>query len=160
MANTIRTLNCEIQKLRYAQATSTAQYNGWLAAKHLDLPVCTKLMAKGSTVLVMKCNAINVTFTTEITKCGPQLRYENLTLNTDGWELIPFVRCHSQNAFVNVNGIPHVHKNNVWEPMKNRSNQTSRQITSDFKYIDVGFSTIEQQANGRHLNGRPFNYCT
>ena len=28
----VRSLNCELQKLRFAQAISTAQYNGWLAA--------------------------------------------------------------------------------------------------------------------------------
>ncbi len=88
IAKAIRTLNCETQKLEYAQATSTAQYNPWLAENHLKMPQCTRLHAQGSTITIINCQALNVTFETIFTKCGPQLKYEELTLNTDGWELI------------------------------------------------------------------------
>ena len=155
LVNAIRSINCEIRKLRYAQVTSTAQYNGWLAAAQLKMPACTKLQAKGTTVTVIKCKPLNVTFETVTTKCGPQLRYGNYTLNTDGWELIPFIKCHNQNSFVNVNGIPYVHTNAAWVPMDIEIIKPREKITPTFKYQDVRFKTIEQQVNPARSGSSP-----
>lgn len=155
LVTAIRSINCELKKLRFAQVTSTAQYNGWLAAAQLKMPTCTKLQAKGATVMIIKCKATNVTFETVQSKCGPQLRYKNLTLNTDGWELIPFVKCHNQNSFINVNGIPYVHKNTSWEPMDIEIIKPREKITPTFKYQDVRFKAIEQQLNPARTGASP-----
>ncbi len=72
LAEEIRSLNCEIQRLRYVQATATAQYKGWLAAKQLPSSACTKLVARGSMILTVKYRPTNVTCETEMMEFGPQ----------------------------------------------------------------------------------------
>ena len=142
LASIIRSTNCELKKLRYSQATATAQYNGWLAASQLKLEECTKLIAAGSTILVMKCQTKEVTFQTEITKCGPQLRFQEFTLNIDGFELVRYSPCYSNLGFVNVNGKPYVHRNESWELMDIKTIRVKDPITSNFKYSDVQFKKL------------------
>ena len=139
-----RLMKAVLQKLRCAQATSRAQYNGWLAAAQLKMPECIQMVAKGPTILVVKFRAINVTFETEITKCGPQLHYKDYTLKIDGWQLIPFSKCNSQNAFINVKGTPYTYGNSSWKPIEIVKIRPREKLTSDFKYQDLTFSTIER----------------
>lgn len=68
----VHSAQCDIWRLVHAQAVSTAQYNGWLAASQLRLPICTKLSALGQTVITVQCRPVKVKFHTNITKCGPQ----------------------------------------------------------------------------------------
>ena len=116
LVKAVRSLNFELQKLRFAQTTSTAQYNGWLAAAQLKMPECTKLVAEGLTILVVKCSTINVTLE-KIDEMQSSVALQRLHTNIDGWELIPFSKCHSQNVFINVNGIPYNYGNSSWEAM-------------------------------------------
>ncbi|KZR95881.1 Uncharacterized protein APZ42_010092, partial [Daphnia magna] len=41
----IQSMQCDQRRAKHAQAVSTAQYNGWLAAAQLGLRQCIKLMA-------------------------------------------------------------------------------------------------------------------
>ncbi|XP_045027872.1 uncharacterized protein LOC123471069 [Daphnia magna] len=117
LAREIRNLQCESRRTAFHAATTTAQYDGWLAAKHLDLPLCTKLLAVGASVSVLQCFPSNVTFETVFTPCGAQPRWGNQTINVEGWELTKYSDCYWHANFVNFNGKAHTFKNNTWMPI-------------------------------------------
>ncbi|KAI9554948.1 hypothetical protein GHT06_020229 [Daphnia sinensis] len=99
LARLIQTLQCDSRKAKHERAIVTAQYNGWLAASQLQLPQCTKIQAYGKTAVVIQCKALNVTFDTVITPCGPQPKFHNFTINLDGWELVKYSPCYWANGF-------------------------------------------------------------
>ncbi|KZS04596.1 Uncharacterized protein APZ42_032415 [Daphnia magna] len=76
LAREIRNLQCESRKAAYHAATMTAQYDSWLTASHLDLPICTKLLAICASVSVPQCYAF-----------GTQPKVGNQTISVEGWEL-------------------------------------------------------------------------
>jgi hypothetical protein len=45
--------------------------DGWLAAKQLSFPLCSKLVPIGETALLEQCRAISTNTSTIVTKCGP-----------------------------------------------------------------------------------------
>ncbi|KZS03399.1 Uncharacterized protein APZ42_033845 [Daphnia magna] len=108
LARLIQILQCDSRKAKHERAIASAQYNGWLAASQLNLPQCTKLQALGRTAVVIQCKKLNVTFDTVVTSCGPQPKFQNFTINLDGWELVKFSPCYWTNGFVNFNGKPAV----------------------------------------------------
>ncbi|KAK4013530.1 hypothetical protein OUZ56_026084 [Daphnia magna] len=87
LAREIRNLQCESRRAAYHAATTMAQYDSWLAASHLDLSLCTKLLAVGASVSVMQCSSQNDTFETVFTPCGTQPKIGNQTMYVEDWEL-------------------------------------------------------------------------
>ncbi len=114
VARELRTLQCENRELAHKNAITAAQHSGWLAASYLDLPLCSKLIATEESISVHKCFPTNVTFSTDFTKCGPQPRSENYTIDIEGWELMPYNPCYWHKNFVNINGRAHSYKNGSW----------------------------------------------
>ncbi|KAK4003829.1 hypothetical protein OUZ56_005581 [Daphnia magna] len=88
LAREIRNLQCESRRAAYHTATTTAQYDSWLAASHLNLPLCMTLLAVGASILALRCSPQNVTFETVFTPCGAQPKAGNQTISVDGWEPI------------------------------------------------------------------------
>jgi len=117
LARDLRKTQCVMRELAHQTAISTAQHNGWLAASYLDLPICSKLIPIGEDVGIVQCAPKNVSFTTVVTSCGPQPRYQNSTINIEGWELTRFSECYWYSNFVNFNGRAHAFKNGTWSPV-------------------------------------------
>ncbi|KAK4030833.1 hypothetical protein OUZ56_024219 [Daphnia magna] len=67
-------MQCDQRRAKHAQAVTTAQYNGWLAAAQLGLRQCIKLITTGNNVSALQCTPTTVNFTTDTTTCGPQPR--------------------------------------------------------------------------------------
>ncbi|KZR97069.1 Uncharacterized protein APZ42_008261, partial [Daphnia magna] len=80
LARMLQTIECDVHKAKNERAIITAQYNGWLAASLLKLPRFAKLQAFGQTAVVIQCKAVNATFETVITPCGPQPKFNNYTI--------------------------------------------------------------------------------
>ena len=114
LAREIETLDCQMRKSIHERAASTAQYNGWLAAEHLELPTGQKLIANGNSVLILQCAKSKVTFQAEITACGPQPKYKNYTIGIDGWELVKYSVCYWKFNIINFNSASYSYKNGTW----------------------------------------------
>ncbi|KZS01631.1 Uncharacterized protein APZ42_001655, partial [Daphnia magna] len=141
----IQRLECDARKAKHERAIVAAQYNGWLAASHLKLPQCTKLQAFGQTAVVIKCNSVNVRFETIITSCGPQPKFNNYTINLDGWELVKYSPCYWTNGFVNFNDKPYAFCNNTWQGVDANMVLPEQTLAHSFRYDDVKFFDYEHR---------------
>ncbi|XP_045025162.1 uncharacterized protein LOC123469880 [Daphnia magna] len=147
LARLIQILQCDSRKAKHERAIASAKYNGWLAASQLNLPQCTKLQALGRTAVVIQCKELNFTFDTVVTSCGPQPKFQNFTINLDGWELVKFSPCYWTNGFVNFNGKPYAFINNTWNPIKANIILPEQSLAHSYRYEDVKFSDYEHRSN-------------
>lgn len=129
------------------QVISTAQYSDWLAAKLLNLPLCSKVHARGELLVYVQCTARNVTFTTEVTQCGPQPRFANYTIGSNGYELTRYNPCFWTSGFVNFNGQSYIYSNNTWLPRRAHSIPQNRDPDLVFKYTDDNSFKLSTQNN-------------
>ncbi|KAK4013591.1 hypothetical protein OUZ56_026144 [Daphnia magna] len=143
----VRNTQCELVRTKRALATSSAQYDGWLAASILQLPECMNLQAQGETVLLKQCRAIGITFATEMTSCGPQPRFKNFTISTNGWELAPYSPCYWRDHYVNFNGRYHVYRNGTSKKAEATLLQPEWDLPTSFRYDDGNTHDYEPQAN-------------
>lgn len=116
VAKEVRELKCKLRET-HRNAIATVQYNEWIAASSLNLPKCYKLLPVGKDVAVLQCNPKIITYTTEITNCGPQPKHDNFTISVEGWELTEYSVCYWHFDFVNFNGRSHTFKNGTWVSM-------------------------------------------
>ena len=136
LAHSIAEAQCDLRRLKHLITMSTAQFNGWMAASMLNLPICTKLSAVGPTLIAQKCKPIQVKFETEVTKCGPQPRFKNFTVNQDGWELVQFKPCFWSSGLVNFNGHPYRFTNKTWEQIEPEIIVPDRDLAHTFRFKD------------------------
>uniref|UniRef100_A0A0N8AEJ0 Retrovirus-related Pol polyprotein from transposon n=1 Tax=Daphnia magna TaxID=35525 RepID=A0A0N8AEJ0_9CRUS len=147
LARMLQTIECDVRKAKNERAIITAQYNGWLAASLLKLPRCAKLQAFGQTAVVIQCKAVNATFETIITPCGPQPKFNNYTINLDGWELVKFSPCYWTNGFVNFNDKPYAFRNNTWKRIDPNIVPPERTLAHSFRYEDVKAFDYDHRSN-------------
>ena len=147
LARIIQILQCDTRRATHERALATAQYNGWLAAFQLNLPACTKLQAFGRTAVVVSCKPLNVTFETVMTSCGPQPKFQNSTINLDGWELVNYSPCYWAHGFVNFNDKPYAYRNNTWQAIEASIILPEQSLAHSFRYEDVKFLDYNHQSN-------------
>ena len=116
LINSINYLLCESMRNRISESIQTARSNEWLAAKQLGFPTCTRLIPVGQTALLETCTANQMTISTEITICGPQVKVgENLTVSVNGFEIAKVAKCYHKNNLVNLNGFPYTYQDGDWK---------------------------------------------
>ncbi|KAK4007541.1 hypothetical protein OUZ56_012699 [Daphnia magna] len=147
----VRNTQCELVRTKRALATSAAQYDGCLASRILQLPECMNVQAQGETVLLKQCRAIRITFATETTSCGPQPRFKNFTIATNGWELAPYSPCYWRDHYVNFNGRHHVYRNGTWKKAEATLLQPERDLPTSFRYDDDNTHDYEPQVNPAYV---------
>ena len=125
-------LQCEIKKNHHLNAVATAQYNGWLAARQLSLPVCSKLHAVGEAVQIIQCKEERLNFTMVTTRCGYQPKHGNSTISTTGWELTRFLPCYHTTNFVNFNGVVYHYVGEDWTPVPMDIELTEHKLLPSF----------------------------
>ncbi|KZS05600.1 Uncharacterized protein APZ42_031171, partial [Daphnia magna] len=143
----IQSKQCAQRRAKNAQAVSTAQYNGWLAAAQLGLWKCIKLIATGKIVSALKCTPTTVNFTTDTTTGEPQPRFNHFTIARSSWELTAFTPCYCAGSIVNFNDKPHAYRNNTWQPVKAFVVIPQRDLADAFRYQDVNFFEYQHQTN-------------
>jgi hypothetical protein len=108
LAKEIRQIYCQVSVLRRIQAVTLSQTNGLLAATVLNLPICSRLLGLGQSLLLQECEKVHVFVTAKETKCGYQplavYNNKNYTIGTDGWSIHPFSNCFWKSNLVNLNG--------------------------------------------------------
>ena len=118
LLSAVRQLQCESRKNKFQRAIRTAASNGWIAAKELGFPKCTRLIPVGETAQMQTCSPQTVEVTSLKTTCGPQpLVYENYTVSINGFELTKFSDCYHQGKIVNLNGRPFSFIDNDWKEL-------------------------------------------
>ncbi|KAK4014071.1 hypothetical protein OUZ56_026617 [Daphnia magna] len=143
----IQSMQCDQRRAKHAQAVSTAQYNGWMAAAQLGLRQCIKLIATGNIVSALQCTPTTVNFTTDTTTCGPQPRFNNFTIGRSGWELTAFTPCYWAGGIMNFNDKSHAYRNNTWQPVEASVVIPQRDLADAFRYQDVNFFEYQHQTN-------------
>lgn len=134
LAKEIRWTQCEARKTRHAIAIATASINPWLAAKQLNLERCTRLIAAGEFVMAQKCSALKVTFQTEVTHCGPQLKFNNNSISPNGYELIRYTPCAITSDIVHVAGSAYRYDGVNWKPVHPKKILQQHELAHYFKY--------------------------
>ena len=115
IVDAIRTLQCESRQNRFSRAMLTAKSNGWLAAKQLGYPDCSRLVPIGTTARLEFCQANVVSLSVEHTACGPQPKVSNnLTVNINGFETAKLTSCYHKGNLVNLNGHPYSFQSGDW----------------------------------------------
>ena len=135
LAKAIKSLQCESQQSRFFRAISTAQWNGWLAAKQLGYPNCSRLIPVGATARLEVCNISFLEISAKETICGPQpLINENLTISVNGFETTRFSNCYHKGNIVNFNGEPYSYDNNDWKKIEQRMPFSNKGFVNKFVY--------------------------
>ena len=114
LAEEIEANQCQIRHNKHLATISTAQYDGWLAASHLGLPICQKIIRTGQFAIVKQCKPQQVNISMVMTECGPQPRWKNWTIAATGWELTPASACYWRDNIINIRGTPYEYRNNHW----------------------------------------------
>ncbi|KAK4006750.1 hypothetical protein OUZ56_011908 [Daphnia magna] len=104
------------------------------------------------TVLLEQCRRMNITFTTKTTRCGPQPRFNNFTIATNGWELATYRECYWREKYVKFHGKNHVYRNGTWTKAEATLIQPERDWPTTFRYDDDNTYEYEPQANPAYDN--------
>jgi len=128
-------LNCQQSRALFDRSLIAAQYDGWLAASILKLPVCMKVKTIGTFIQTLQCVKKTLSFETVTTSCGPQPVYAgNYTISKSGWELTRFKDCYwNKDSVVNFNGVPYGSSNKTWKKLSGSEIEPHQEIIHKFR---------------------------
>ena len=109
LAEGIRQIYCQVNRLRRAEVAMLDQTSGLLAAQVLKMGECKKIQGYGQVLLLQQCTAVPINIYAEKTeRCGyqPLFKYKdrNYTIGLDGYSMHPYSPCFWPTHFINVNG--------------------------------------------------------
>ncbi|KZS00254.1 Uncharacterized protein APZ42_003527, partial [Daphnia magna] len=90
---------------------------------------------------------VNATFETVITPFGPQPKFNNYTINLDGWELVKFSPCYCTNGFVHFNDKLYAFRNNTWTRIDPNIVLPERTLAHSFRYEDLKSFDYDHRSN-------------
>ena len=114
LANEINLLDCEMRKTKRDQIIVASRQDSLLAARQLGLPTCQTIQATEKMAIVHQCETLNMEVKAEITRCGPQPRLGNHSIEMDGWRLAPFTACRFTAGIIPLNGEFFRYENGEW----------------------------------------------
>ncbi|KAI9553746.1 hypothetical protein GHT06_018996 [Daphnia sinensis] len=82
-----------------------------------------------------------------VTPCGPQPKFNNYTINLDGWELVKYSPCYWTNGFVNFNDKPYAYRNNTWKKIDPNIVLPEHTGAHSFRYDDVKSFNYDHRSN-------------
>ena len=145
LLSAVRQLQCESRKNKFQRAIRTAASNGWIAAKELGFPKCTRLIPVGETAQMQTCSPQTVEVTSLKTTCGPQpLIQENYTVSVNGFKLTRFSEWYHQGKIVNLNGRAFSFVDNDWKELNQNIIPNEKEIVNinEFDYEGANSSDI------------------
>ena len=114
LANEINLLDCEMRKTKRDQIIVASRQDSLLAARQLGLPTCQTIQATEKMAIIHQCENLNMEVKAEITRCGPQPRLGNHSIEVDGWRLAPFSVCRFTSEIIPLNGEFFRYENGEW----------------------------------------------
>jgi len=120
LAKEISDVYCKLRKMQKHQTQMLSHVSGIVAARALNLPLCSRIQAHGEVLVLQQCESTTVQFGAQLTKCGYQPILNGSTISKDGYTLSEFHPCYWQYGFVNFNGIAHEYhsESSQWIPRK------------------------------------------
>ena len=126
---------------RKYQVLLIAQKSGLLAARALELPVCTRIQAVGGTIALQECKKVNMLESGRITKCGvphiESLNNNSLTVGKDGWSIHPFLDCFWRGPYVTFNDDTYTWSQGDWKKVTAMILLSKLNLVNEFQEIAI-----------------------
>jgi len=138
LAKEINDVYCKLRKLQKHQTQMLSHVSGIVAARALNLPLCSRIQAHGEVLVLHQCESTTVQFGAQLTKCGYQPMLNDSTISKDGYTLVEFQPCYWQHGFVNFNGIAHEYQSesSQWIPRKPTVRSKVMTLVSHFEAVE------------------------
>ena len=143
LLDAVNNLESKISKTKFNDLIVLSKISGVLAARSVGLLKCRSLESFGNTAVIRQCETVNTEFQVDnSSRCGPQPRFQNWTVGTDGWTLVPYSECRWKTTIVNFHGLPYQSTNNEWIRMRETTTLHRKLLTGHFK--EVTFVSTKQ----------------
>ena len=148
LAKEITDVVCQMHRMKRELIIALASSSGILAAKSAGiLRPCARLQNNGENLILQQCQQTRADFSAIRTPCGYEPFYNNHSISTDGYSLVPFTECLWRNNIVNFNGQGYTFKDNDWHLVEFTTKPQAMKInTTTFKE--------EEDKEIRYVNNR------
>jgi len=135
LAKEITDVVCQMHRMKKELIIALASSSGILAAKSAGiLRPCARLQNNGENLILQQCQQTRADFSAIKTPCGYEPFYNNHSILTDGYSLVPFTECLWRNNIVNFNGQGYTFRDNDWHLVEFTTKPQAMKInTTTFK---------------------------